>query len=72
MEVNGGIFLHFDAEGREPFWNPRIHKQVTDGSWVYHGHCTHYINAHIQVCNKHKSLISNLGNTREWSRCCTF
>lgn len=49
LEVNGVIFVWFDAEGRDPTWFPEEFEKIKSGRWTYHGYSTHLINAHIEV-----------------------
>ena len=49
IEVNGIIFVWFDAEGRDPGYFPEDFSEIKKGKWTYRGHTVHYVNCHIQV-----------------------
>ena len=49
LEVNGYIFVWYDAEGREPHFYPEEIKEIKNGSWFYKGSTVHYVNCHIEV-----------------------
>ena len=49
IEVNGIIFVWFDAEGRDPSYFPEDFSEIKKGKWTYRGHTVHYVNCHIQV-----------------------
>lgn len=48
-EVNGRIYVWYDAEGRPPQWHIPEIGHVTRGEWSYRGRTYHEVLAHIQV-----------------------
>ena len=51
VEINGIIFLWYDAEGRDPTYALDEFPDIKKGKWTYRGHTAHYVNCHIQVRN---------------------
>ena len=73
QECNDQILIWFDAESREPLWQPPRIEQVERGQWQYRGKTTHFVNAHIQVRTTSATrplscqLILVVGSARKWS-----
>jgi len=59
-ETNGQILVWFDAEGREPFWEPMDIENVNNGAWKCRGVTEGYINAHIQEVPENGADIHHL------------
>lgn len=62
-ELNGGIYMWFDALGRLdqiPWYLPDL-TEITEGKFVYHGAFENYVEAHIQEIPENGSDIAHLG-----------
>lgn len=59
-ETNGQILVWFDAEGREPAWEPMELESVNNGKWPCRGRTEGFINAHIQEVPENGADIHHL------------
>lgn len=59
-EVNGGVYVWFDAEGREPQWQIPVVEEIERGSWTCRGRTEHFINAHIQEVPENGADVAHL------------
>lgn len=60
LERNGFIHIWYDAEGREPFWEPPEIEQITRGEWTYRGRTEHTVNAHIEEVPENGADVAHL------------
>jgi len=61
-EVNGRIWLWYDAEGREPYWEVPVIPDVQNGNWHYRGRTEHEIMAHIQEIPENGADIQHINH----------
>ncbi|XP_070532112.1 cholesterol 7-desaturase nvd-like isoform X1 [Ptychodera flava] len=60
LERNGMIYIWYDAEGREPSWEPPVIEEVENGKWTFRGYSEHHINAHIEEIPENGGDVSHL------------
>ncbi|XP_069980673.1 cholesterol 7-desaturase nvd [Penaeus vannamei] len=61
-EVNGRIYVWYDAEGRPPQWHIPEIGHVTRGEWSYRGRTYHEVLAHIQEIPENGADMAHLGH----------
>lgn len=59
LEINDTILFWFDAEGRDPWWQPPELPEV-GSQWSYRGISQHYINSHIQEVPENAADVAHL------------
>ncbi|PAA87755.1 hypothetical protein BOX15_Mlig020921g1 [Macrostomum lignano] len=59
-EVNGGLYLWFDAEGREPTWDLPVIEEIETGEWSFKGRTRHFVNCHIEEINQNGADVGHL------------
>ena len=60
MEINGQILVWYDAEGRDPLWEPPAIHGIENKTWTTRGYTQHTINAHIQEVPENGADVPHL------------
>jgi len=58
--VNGQVLVWFDAEEREPYWQPYEVPEIQTGKWSARGFTQHTVNAHIQEIPENGADVPHL------------
>jgi len=61
-EVNRMLYVWFDAEGRDPYWEIPVVPQLSDpnSNWVLHGAASHIVACHIQENPENGADVNHL------------
>ncbi|XP_068212938.1 cholesterol 7-desaturase nvd isoform X3 [Palaemon carinicauda] len=59
-EMNGFIFVWYDAENREPTWEITEIEEITTNKWTYRGRTSHEVLAHIQEIPENGADVAHL------------
>lgn len=55
--------MWFDAEGRDPQWEPVTVPEIKNGSFCFHAETEHFVTCHIQV--RRISFSTHLGGQKK-------
>eukprot|EP01135_Chromosphaera_perkinsii_P003022 Nk52_evm4s233 gene=Nk52_evmTU4s233 len=64
-ELHRQILIYFDAEGRDPPYEPHVAPELTEENFVYRGKVTRFVNMHIQDFAENSADTAHFGFLHE-------